>query len=67
MNSGGTVLILGAGSVAASQTVINTITLTGTDTDTGITGVTLAIADSTGAPLSESITGVRELTLTSPL
>ncbi len=62
-NSGGTVLILGAGNIAASQTG-NTITLTGTDTDTGITGVTLAIADSTGAPLSESITN-RELTLTS--
>ena len=60
-NSGGTVLILGAGSVAASQTG-NTITLTGTDT--GVTGVTLAIADSTGTPLSESITN-RELTLTS--
>ena len=62
-DSGGTVLILGAGSVTAAQTG-NTITLTGTDTDTGITGVTLAIADSTGAPLSESITN-RELTLTS--
>ena len=62
-DSGGTVLILGAGSVAASQTG-NTITLTGTDTDTGVTGVTLAIADSTGTPLSESITN-RELTLTS--
>ena len=62
-DSGGTVLILGSGSVTASQTG-NTITLTGTDTDTGITGVTLAIADSTGAPLSESITN-RELTLTS--
>ena len=60
-NSGGTVLILGSGNVAASQTG-NTITLTGTDT--GVTGVTLAIADSTGAPLSESITN-RELTLTS--
>ena len=42
----------------------NTITLTGTDADTGITGVALATADSTGAPLSESITN-RELTLTS--
>ena len=62
-NSGGTVLILGAGSVAASQTG-NTITLTGTDTDTGITGVTLATADSAGAPLVESIAN-RELTLTS--
>ena len=62
-DSGGTVLILGSGSVAASQTG-NTITLTGTDTDTGITGVTLATADSTGAPLSENITN-RELTLTS--
>ena len=62
-NSGGTVLILGAGSVVASQSS-NTITLTGTDTDTGITGVTVAIANSTGAPLSESITN-RELTLTS--
>jgi hypothetical protein len=60
-DSGGTVLILGAGSVTAAQAG-NTITLTGTDT--GITGVTLAIADSTGAPLSESITN-RELTLTS--
>ena len=62
-NSGGTVLILGAGSVTAAQSG-NTITLTGVDTDTGITGVTLAIANSTGAPLSESITN-RELTLTS--
>ncbi len=62
-NSGGTVLILGAGSVAASQTG-NTITLTGTDTDTGVTGVTLATGTSTGAPLSESIAN-RELTLTS--
>ena len=62
-NSGGTVLILGAGSVAASQTG-NTITLTGTNTDTGITGVTLATADSAGAPLVESIAN-RELTLTS--
>jgi|11_taG_2_1085331.scaffolds.fasta_scaffold00181_23 hypothetical protein len=35
-----------------------------TDTDTGITGVTLATGSSTGAPLTESITG-RELTLTS--
>jgi hypothetical protein len=35
-----------------------------TDTDTGITGVTLATGTSTGAPLAESITG-RELTLTS--
>ena len=59
--SGGTVLILGSGSVAASQTG-NTITLTGTDT--GVTGVTLAIADSAGAPLVESIAN-RELTLTS--
>ena len=32
--------------------------------DTGVTGVTLATAASTGSPLSESITG-RELTLTS--
>jgi len=62
-DSGGTVLILGAGSVTASQTG-NTITLTGIDTDTGITGVTLATADSTGTPLSENITN-RELTLTS--
>ena len=62
-NSGGTVLILGAGSVAASQTG-NTITLTGTDTDTGVTGVTLATGTSTGVPLSESIAN-RELTLTS--
>ena len=62
-NSGGTVLILGSGSVAASQTG-NTITLTGTDTDTGVTGVTLATGTSTGAPLSESIAN-RELTLTS--
>jgi hypothetical protein len=60
-NSGGTVLILGSGSVAASQTG-NTITLTGTDT--GVTGVTLATGTSTGAPLSESIAN-RELTLTS--
>ena len=103
--SGGTVLVLGAGSITAAQTS-NTITLTGVntwvanavtvagyvaapaatdanlvwktnasgepawradaDTDTGITGVTLAI-NSTGTwtvPLSESITG-RELTLTS--
>jgi len=59
--SGGTVLVLGSGSVAASQTG-NTITLTGTDT--GVTGVTLATADSTGSPLSESITN-RELTITS--
>ena len=35
-----------------------------TDTDTGITGVTLATGTSAGAPLAESITG-RELTLTS--
>ncbi len=62
-DSGGTVLILGAGNIAASQTG-NTITLTGTDTDTGVTGVTLATGTSTGAPLSESITN-RELTLTS--
>ncbi len=62
-DSGGTVLILGSGSVTAAQTG-NTITLTGTDTDTGITGVTLATADSAGAPLVESITN-RELTLTS--
>jgi hypothetical protein len=47
-DSGGTVLILGAGNIAASQTG-NTITLTGTDT--GVTGVTLATADSAGAPL----------------
>ena len=60
-DSGGTVLILGDGSVTAAQTG-NTITLTGIDT--GITGVTLATADSTGSPLSESITN-RELTLTS--
>jgi len=60
-DSGGTVLILGDGSVTAAQTG-NTITLTGTDT--GVTGVTLATADSTGSPLSESITN-RELTLTS--
>jgi hypothetical protein len=60
-DSGGTVLILGSGSVAASQTG-DTITLTGTDT--GVTGVTLATADSTGSPLSESITN-RELTITS--
>ena len=62
-DSGGTVLILGSGSVTAAQAG-NTITLTGTDTDTGITGVTLATADSAGAPLVESITN-RELTLTS--
>jgi hypothetical protein len=60
-NSGGTVLILGDGSVTAAQTG-NTITLTGTDT--GVTGVTLATADSAGAPLVESIAN-RELTLTS--
>ena len=60
-DSGGTVLILGDGSVTAAQTG-NTITLTGVDT--GVTGVTLGIADSTGAPLLESIT-TRELTLTS--
>lgn len=60
-DSGGTVLILGAGSVTAAQTG-NTITLTGTDT--GVTGVTLATGTSTGAPLSESIAN-RELTLTS--
>jgi hypothetical protein len=60
-DSGGTVLILGSGSVAASQTG-NTITLTGTDT--GITEVLLATADSTGTPLSKTITN-RELTLTS--
>lgn len=60
-NSGGTVLILGSGSVTAAQTG-NTITLTGTDT--GVTGVTLATADSAGAPLVESIAN-RELTLTS--
>jgi len=35
-----------------------------TDTDTGITGVTLATGTSSGAPLTERITG-RELTLTS--
>jgi len=101
-NSGGTVLILGAGSVTAAQSG-NTITLTGVNTwvanslnvagyvaapgavankvwktdasgnpawrddantDTGITGVTLATGTSTGSPLSESITN-RELTLTS--
>ena len=101
-NSGGTVLILGSGSVAASQSG-NTITLTGVNTwvanslnvagyvaapgavankvwktdasgnpawrddantDTGITGVTLATGTSTGSPLSESIAN-RELTLTS--
>ena len=102
--SGGTVLVLGAGSVTAGQAG-NKITLTGVDTwvanslnvagyvaapgavankvwktdasgnpawradadtDTGITGVTLAV-NSTGSwtvPLSESISG-RELTLTS--
>jgi len=60
-DSGGTVLILGSGSVTASQSG-NTITLTGTDT--GVTGVTLATADSAGAPLVESIAN-RELTLTS--
>ena len=60
-DSGGTVLILGDGSVAAAQTG-NTITLTGTDT--GITGVTLAVADSAGEPLLRTITN-RELTLTS--
>jgi len=103
-NSGGTVKILGAGSVTAAQAA-NTITLTGVNTwvanslnvagyvaapgavaskvwktdasgnpawrddantDTGITGVTLAVnsAGTWTVPLSESITG-RELTLTS--
>ena len=103
--SGGTVLVLGDGSVTAAQSLGNTITLTGVNTwvanavtvagyvaapaatdanlvwktnasgepawrvdatipDTGITGVTLATADSTGAPLSEGV-AVRELTLTS--
>jgi hypothetical protein len=103
-DSGGTVLILGSGSVTAAQTG-NTITLTGINTwvanavtvagyvaapaatdanlvwktdangnpawrvdatipDTGITTVALGTANSTGAPLSESITN-RELTLTS--
>ena len=38
--------------------------VTPTDTDTGITGVTLATGTSTGAPLTESI-ATRELTLTS--
>ena len=38
--------------------------VTPTDTDTGITGVTLATGTSTGAPLTESIAS-RELTLTS--
>jgi hypothetical protein len=60
-NSGGTVLILGSGSVTAAQSG-NTIMLTGTDT--GVTGVTLATADSAGVPLVESIAN-RELTLTS--
>ena len=40
------------------------ITIDGTDTDTGVTGVTLAVGTSTGAPLTESI-ATRELTLTS--
>jgi len=62
-NSGGTVLVLGAGSVTAARSG-NTITLTGTDNDTGVTGVTLATGTSTGAPLTESIAS-RELTLTS--
>ena len=105
-DSGGTVKILGDGTVITAAQTGNTITLTGVntwvanavtvagyvaapaaadanlvwktngsgqpawradaDTDTGITGVTLAI-NSTGTwtvPLSESITG-RELTLTS--
>ena len=61
-NSGGTVKILGDGTVITAAQSGNTITLTGTDT--GVTGVTLATATSTGAPLSESITN-RELTLTS--
>jgi hypothetical protein len=61
-DSGGTVLILGDGTVITAAQTGNTITLTGTDT--GITGVTLAIADSAGAPLVESIAN-RELTLTS--
>jgi len=38
--------------------------VTPTDTDTGVTGVTLATGTSTGAPLTESI-ATRELTLTS--
>ena len=40
------------------------ITIAAADTDTGVTGVTLAVGTSTGAPLTESIT-TRELTLTS--
>ena len=102
-NSGGTVKILGDGTVITAAQSGNTITLTGintwvanslnvagyvaapgavankvwktdasgnpawrddANTDTGITGVTLATGTSTGAPLSESIAN-RELTLTS--
>ena len=102
-NSGGTVKILGDGTVITAAQSGNTITLTGVNTwvanslnvagyvaapgavankvwktdasgnpawrddantDTGITGVTLATGTSTGSPLSESITN-RELTLTS--
>ena len=102
-DSGGTVKILGDGTVITAAQSGNTITLTGVNTwvanslnvagyvaapgavankvwktdasgnpawrddantDTGITGVTLAIGTSTGAPLSESIAN-RELTLTS--
>ncbi len=61
-DSGGTVLILGDGTVITAEQAGNTITLTGTDT--GVTGVTLATGTSTGAPLAESI-ATRELTLTS--
>ena len=47
----------------SDQLVVN-VPWTDNNDDTGITGVTLATAASTGSPLSESITG-RELTLTS--
>ncbi len=104
-NSGGTVKIIGDGTVVTASQTGNTIMLTGINTwvanslnvagyvaapaatdanlvwktdangnpawrvdatipDTGITTVTLGTANSTGAPLSESITN-RELTLTS--
>ena len=48
---------------SSDQLVVN-VPWTDNNDDTGITGVTLATAASTGSPLSESITG-RELTLTS--
>ena len=63
-NGGGTVLVLGAGSVTSARSG-NTITLTGTDTDTGVTSVvdTEGTA-STGTPLVASISG-RQLTIDS--